>query len=161
MGKSEVLETTTPESFPYPDSNAWHPEALTIPPETTRTTSTTERSTTTQDPYVWMEKLINFHDDGSFETTFRPISKFSLSFHLQNSRASFQQPNWYKIDTRLTPTTTEAPFIWMVKGDEEDEMKPLPRDFVEIAERRGAYIPYNWVKVPVSKRKVSETMTQK
>jgi len=161
MGKSDVLETTTPESFPYTDSNAWHPEALTMPPETTRTTSTTPRPTTTKDPYEWMEKEIKFHDDGSFETTYRPL--YYLPFHLEYETAPFKPPHFYRIDTRQA-TTTEAPFIWMIKYESDDpneevRMEPLPRDFVEIAEQRGAHLPYTWVKVPVSK--VLERTTQK
>ncbi|KAL7042501.1 hypothetical protein ACKWTF_001165 [Chironomus riparius] len=38
MGKFEVVEKKTPtttETYPFPNFDAWHPEALTIPPETT------------------------------------------------------------------------------------------------------------------------------
>jgi hypothetical protein len=166
MGKSEVLETTTQESFPYPDSNAWHPEALTFPIETTRKTSTTER-TTTKAPYEWMEKVYKYYEDGTFETTFRPVPKNLLPFPFETD--PIIPPNWYKIYTTstesykeetsteaTTTTSTEPPYVWMIKvpssdSNEEDRFEPIPEEYVATVEQFGIYIPDNWMKVPVNK----------
>jgi len=162
MGKSDVLETTTPESFPYPDSYAWHPEALTMIHETT---STTQRPTTTKPSYEWMEKIYKNFDDGTFGTTFRPIPKHLTPDPFESDQ--YAPPNWYKIYTTSTEsyketstkmsttTTTEAPYVWMIKipsnnSNEEDRLEPIPEHYVEII-KQFAYIPDNWVKVPLSK----------
>jgi len=101
MGKSDVLETTTPESFPYSDSYAWHPEALTIPP----TTTTTRRSTTRDPSYVWMKRVPSF--DSNEEDRLIPLPKedaeiADIMTHLPNS--------WVKVPiSKVLETTTHQP----------------------------------------------------
>lgn len=74
LGKSEVLlETTTQETFPYTDSMAWHPDPLMV---TTESTTMRPTRSTTNRPYVWMEKEYKYHENGTVETTFRSISKY-------------------------------------------------------------------------------------
>ena len=163
MGKSDVLETTTPETYPFTDYNAWHPEALTIPPETT---TTTPKPTTTKRPYEWMEKKSVYYDNGTVGTTFVPVPKYLQPFPFETN--PIIPWYWQKVYTTTTeayketstePTTTtstEAPFIWMIKKDyygdsSEDNIEPVSKDLLEVAEMFGPPYPGTWFKVPVSR----------
>lgn len=159
IGKSRDLETTTqkPEIFPYTESMSWHPEALTIPPETT---TELYRRTTTKPRYVYMETHYIYHDNGTIDSTLRPVPKELLP--LPDDDYPIIPPHWIKIYTTTTEavtestsstTTTEAPFVWMRKmySDENAErFEPVPKFMIEIVKHCNLQIPSNWVKVPAS-----------
>ncbi|KAL7042497.1 hypothetical protein ACKWTF_001161 [Chironomus riparius] len=167
IGKHEALETTTRESYPVTEDNyAWYPEALTIPPETT-----TQKpiQITTKLPYVWMEKVHVYHENGTVETTFRPAPIHYQPYSFKTDPIIL--PNWYQIYTTSTEAfketttvaTTKKPYTWMRKvfssdhGDAE-KLEPVPKDLVEIAEQFSPFFPSNWVKV--SNGKILETTTE-
>ncbi|CAG9798087.1 unnamed protein product [Chironomus riparius] len=163
IGKSDALETTTPDVYPFTGRNAWHPEALTIPPETT---TTTPRPTTTKLPYVWMEKVYTYHDNGTVEITIRPVPKHLLPFPFETD--PFIPYDWFKVYTTSTKayeetttelkttTTTEEPYVWMMKvpsddSNEKERLEPAHSEIVDLIENYGSCIPENFVKVPRSK----------
>lgn len=151
----EKWESTMPESYPYSDSNAWRPEALTFPPEMT---TEKPRPTTTKRPFVWMEKVY-INDSGTEKEIYRPIPKNV------EGEPFYIPSNWYKVYTTSTEpivetttkpsTATEIPYVWMRKvsatGDHIDNKTvPVTKSEVELAAMFN-YFPKSWFKVPVIK----------
>ncbi|KAL7042496.1 hypothetical protein ACKWTF_001160 [Chironomus riparius] len=126
----------------------------------------TPRPTTTKLPYVWMEKVYTYHDNGTVETTIRPVPKHLLPFPFETD--PFIPYDWFKVYTTSTEayeetttelkttTTTEEPYVWMMKvpsddSNEKERLEPAHSEIVDLIEHYGSYIPENFVKVPRSK----------
>lgn len=153
LGKSDALQTTTPETFPYTDSIAWRPEALMV---TTESTTMRPTRSTTNRPYVWMDKEYIYHENGTVETTFRSIPRYLQE---DESGPFFPPPNWYKFYTTTTEpvtttTTTEAPYVWMRKissNNNYENFEPIPKIIIDLAGECSPFYPSNWAKIPEAK----------
>lgn len=151
LGKSEVLETTTPETFPYTNSMAWRAQALMV---TTELTTENPTQTTARRPYVWMEKEYIYYDNGTADTTYIPLPAYMQD----ESKSFYASPNWHRIYTTTTEevttsTTTEAPQIWMRKinsSGNQEKLEPVPTFIIDIAEQFSSNFPSNWFRVPAS-----------
>lgn len=115
IGKGDIVDK--PATTPMPEvttvQDAWIPEALTIPPETT-----TPVATTTEGPYVWMEPQIVNYENGTTGMELKPVQEALLNMYktsnelltkMGNGQGMTVPPTWTKV--YVTDTTTPMPSV--------------------------------------------------